>query len=134
MGMEVDLDAVPLREPSMEAWEVLVSEAQVRMLALVDPSRLDDVLEVCRRWGILANVLGEMTDGGDGGSGGLKERSGSPPANQGGLVRVRFRGEVVAEVPASSLADDGPVYDRPLVPPTVPGPGAAAKVPLDLDQ
>src|SRR5829696_1496718 len=113
MGMEVELDAVPLREPSMEAWEVLVSESQERMLALVDPARLADVLEVCRRWGILANVLGEMTTG--------------------GLLRVRFRGEMVAEVPASSLADDGPVYDRPLVPPTVPGPGAAAKVPLDLD-
>ena len=63
MGMEVDLDAVPLREPSMEAWEVLVSESQERMLALVDPARLADVLEVCRRWGILANVLGEMTPG-----------------------------------------------------------------------
>jgi phosphoribosylformylglycinamidine synthase II len=113
MGMEVDLDAVPLREPSMEAWEVLVSESQERMLALVDPARLPDVLEVCRRWGILANVLGEMTTG--------------------GLLRVRFRAEVVAEVPASSLADDGPVYDRPLVRPAVPGPGAAAEVPLDVD-
>ena len=51
MGMEVDLDAVPLREPSMEAWEVLVSESQERMLALVDPARLPDVPEVCRRWG-----------------------------------------------------------------------------------
>jgi phosphoribosylformylglycinamidine (FGAM) synthase-like enzyme len=51
----------------------------------------------------------------------------------GGRLNVRFRGEVVAEVPASSLADDGPVYDRPLVPPSVPGPGAAAEVPLDAD-
>jgi phosphoribosylformylglycinamidine synthase II len=109
MGMEVDLDAVPLREPSMEAWEVLVSESQERMLALVDPVRLGDVLEVCRRWGILASVLGEMTAG--------------------GIVRVRFRGEVVAEVPAASLADDGPVYSRPLVPP--PPPAAEAGVPLD---
>jgi phosphoribosylformylglycinamidine synthase len=108
MGMEVDLDAVPLREPSMEAWEVLVSESQERMLALVDPARLEDVLEVCRRWGVLASVLGEMTPG--------------------GLLRVRFRGEVVAEVPAASLADDGPVYSRPLVPPAPPGPGA--EVPL----
>ena len=66
MGMEVDLDAVPLREPSMEAWEVLVSESQERMLALVDPARLADVLGVCERWGILANVLGEMTPGGPG--------------------------------------------------------------------
>ena len=115
MGMEVDLDAVPLREPSMEAWEVLVSESQERMLALVDPARLPDVLEVCRRWGILANVLGEMTPGHEGG----------------GLLRVRFRGEVVAEVPAASLADDGPVYSRPLVPPAAPA--AGAEVPLDAD-
>jgi phosphoribosylformylglycinamidine synthase subunit PurL len=109
MGMEVDLDAVPLREPSMEAWEVLVSESQERMLALVDPARLADVLEVCSRWGILASVLGEMTTG--------------------GVVRVRYRGEVVAEAPAASLADEGPVYERPLVPP--PAPGAGVEVPLD---
>ena len=111
MGMEVDLDAVPLREPSMEAWEVLVSESQERMLALVDPTRLDDVLEVCRRWGILAGLLGEMTAG--------------------GMLRVRFRGEVVAEVPAASLADEGPVYSRPLVPP--PPPTAGTAVPLDAE-
>jgi phosphoribosylformylglycinamidine synthase II len=112
-GMEVDLDAVALREPSMEAWEVLVSESQERMLALVDPARLGDVLQVCGRWGILANVLGEMTAG--------------------GLLRVRFRGEVVAEVPAASLADEGPVYDRPLVRPDPPPAGAGAGVPLDGD-
>jgi phosphoribosylformylglycinamidine synthase II len=116
MGMEVDLDAVPLREPSMEAWEVLVSESQERMLALVAQAQLDDVLEVCRRWGILASVLGEMT-----------------PGDGGGLLRVRFRGEVVAEVPAASLADDGPVYSRPLVPPDPPATGAEAEVPLDAD-
>jgi phosphoribosylformylglycinamidine synthase len=127
MGMEVGLDAVPLREPSMEAWEVLVSESQERMLALVDPARLDDVLEVCRRWGILASVLGTMTA--PVGSG--EPRRGAPVGR--GLLRVRFRGEVVAEVPAASLADDGPVYDRPLVPPPVPGPGAAAGVPLQAD-
>jgi phosphoribosylformylglycinamidine synthase subunit PurL len=113
MGMEVDLDAVPLREPSMEAWEVLVSESQERMLALVDPARLEDVLEVCRRWGILASVLGEMTSG--------------------GTLRVRFRGEVVAEVPAASLADDGPVYHRPMVAPSPPPAGPGAEVPLDAD-
>ena len=116
MGMEVDLDAVPLREPSMEAWEVLVSESQERMLALVAPAQLDDVLEVCHRWGILASVLGAMT-----------------PGDGGGLLRVRFRGEVVAEVPAASLADDGPVYSRPLVPPDPPATGAVAEVPLDAE-
>jgi phosphoribosylformylglycinamidine synthase len=126
MGMEVDLDAVVLREPSMEAWEVLVSESQERMLALVDPARLPDVLEVCRRWGILASVLGEMTEG-------RKERIGGPPAGQGGLLRVRFRGELVAEVPAASLADDGPVYERPLVAPMAPRSQGAVAVPLDAD-
>jgi phosphoribosylformylglycinamidine synthase II len=114
MGIEVDLDAVPLREPSMEAWEVLVSESQERMLALVDPARLPDVLEVCGRWGVLASVLGTMT-----------------PPDRGGRVRVRFRGEVVADVPARSLADEGPVYRRPLTPP--PAPGTEADVPLDAD-
>jgi phosphoribosylformylglycinamidine synthase subunit PurL len=123
MGMEVDLDAVPLREPSMEAWEVLVSESQERMLALVDPARLADVLEVCSRWGILANVLGEMTT-----PEGSREPQGGPPVHR-GLLRVRFRGEVVAEAPAASLADEGPVYERPLAPP--PAPVGGAEVPLD---
>ncbi|HEX8134876.1 MAG TPA: AIR synthase-related protein, partial [Actinomycetes bacterium] len=111
MGMTVDLDAVPLREPSMEAWEVLVSESQERMLALVDPARLPEVLEVCGRWGVLANVLGEMVEGGQ--------------------LEVRFRGEVVADVPARSLADEGPTYRRPLVPPGPPI--GETPVPLDAD-
>jgi phosphoribosylformylglycinamidine synthase len=111
MGMTVDLDAVPLREPSMEAWEVLVSESQERMLALVDPAGLPEVLEVCGRWGVLASVLGTMVEG--------------------GRLQVRFRGEVVADVPAASLADEGPTYRRPLVPPAPPA-GEAA-VPPDAD-
>ncbi|HZD71796.1 MAG TPA: AIR synthase-related protein, partial [Actinomycetes bacterium] len=63
MGMEVELDAVPLREPSMEAWEILVSESQERMLALVEPARLEQVLDVCRRWGVLGRVIGRMVGG-----------------------------------------------------------------------
>ncbi len=111
MGMEVDLDAVPLREPSMEAWEVLVSESQERMLALVEPADLEQVLAVCRRWGVLASVIGTMVPG--------------------GRIEVRFRGELVAEVPAHSLADEGPVYRRPLTEP--PAPEGEAEVPLDTD-
>jgi phosphoribosylformylglycinamidine synthase II len=110
MGMEVDLDAVPLREPSMEAWEVLVSESQERMLALVDPDLLPEVLETCRRWGVLAGVLGRMVDG--------------------GRLVVRSRGEVVADVPARSLADEGPTYHRPLTPAP---PAGEVPVPLDAD-
>jgi phosphoribosylformylglycinamidine synthase subunit PurL len=111
MGMAVDLDAVALREPSMEAWEVLVSESQERMLALVDPARLEELLAVCRRWGILAAVLGRMTAG--------------------DRLQVRFRGELVADVPASSLADGGPTYRRPLRRPEPPT--GEAEVPLDGD-
>jgi phosphoribosylformylglycinamidine synthase subunit PurL len=116
MGMEVDLDAVPLREPSMEAWEVLISESQERMLALVEPARLDDLLAVCRRWGVAANVIGRMVAAnGDGG----------------GRLTVRFRGEQVADVPARSLADDGPVYRRPLTPPAPPLSGAPVALGAD---
>jgi phosphoribosylformylglycinamidine synthase len=111
MGMEVDLDAVPLREPSMEAWEVLVSESQERMLALVEPAKLEQVLAVCERWGVAGNVIGTMVPG--------------------DRLRVRFRAELVADVPARSLADDGPVYRRPLVAP--PEPSGAPEVPLDGD-
>jgi phosphoribosylformylglycinamidine synthase len=94
------------------------------MLALVDPAHLDDVLEVCRRWGILAGVLGRMTP--EAGEEPTRDRLGRR-----GLLRVRFRGELVAEVPAASLADEGPVYTRPLVPP--PPPPAGAAVPLDAE-
>jgi len=118
MGMDVDLDAVPLREPSMESWEVLASESQERMLAMVDPANLDAVLEVCDRWGILASVIGRMVGA-------------APGASDGGRLRIRFRGELVADVPARSLADEGPVYHRPLTQPEVAG--ADAEVPLDAD-
>ncbi|HMA46037.1 MAG TPA: phosphoribosylformylglycinamidine synthase subunit PurL [Frankiaceae bacterium] len=96
-GMQVDLDRVPLREASMAAHEVLVSESQERMLATVAPAALPAVLEVCRRWGVLATPIGEVTGS--------------------GRLVVRWRGSVVADVPPASLADDGPVYERPLCPP-----------------
>jgi len=96
LGMRVDLDRVPLREPSMESWEILCSESQERMLALVQPDRLDDVLAVCRRWGVDATPIGEVTDG---------DR----------LVFTRG-GAVVHDAPAASIADEGPTYDRPREP------------------
>ena len=94
MGMRVDLDRVPLREPSMEAWEILCSESQERMLALVSPSKLDRVLEVCARWGVQATPIGEVIEG---------DR----------LIFTRG-GEVVHDAPAKSIAHGGPVYERPV--------------------
>jgi phosphoribosylformylglycinamidine synthase len=99
MGADLDLDAVPLRERSMEPFEILTSESQERMLAIVAPGRLEGVGEVCRKWGLASAVIARLVPG--------------------GVLTVRHGGEVVAQVPASSLADDGPEYDRPLAPDNV---------------
>jgi phosphoribosylformylglycinamidine synthase len=96
-GAEIDLDAVPLRERRMEAFEVLTSESQERMLAVARPEDLDAVRAVCAKWGLSSAVVGRVT--GD------------------GTVRARIEGRVVAEVPAKSLADEGPEYHRPMEPP-----------------
>jgi len=95
-GMTIDLDRVPLREASMRPHEILASESQERMLLIVEPSRLDDVLNVAARWGLLATALGEVTPG---------------PS---GRLKVTWRGRLVVDVPPGSLADDGPVYARPM--------------------
>src|SRR5205823_15059157 len=63
-GMRIDLDRVPLREPSMTPEEVLASESQEWMCAVVEPARVDDFLTVCAKWDVFATVLGEVTDTG----------------------------------------------------------------------
>ncbi|MDK1018716.1 MAG: phosphoribosylformylglycinamidine synthase subunit PurL [Actinomycetota bacterium] len=93
MGMEVDLDKVHLREGDMTPGEILMSESQERMLAVVTPENEADVLAVARKWEIDASTIGVITRGPD-------------------LV-VYSKGELVCEVPAASLADDAPRYDRP---------------------
>jgi phosphoribosylformylglycinamidine synthase II len=96
LGMRIDLDRVPLREPSMQAWEILCSESQERMLALVGPDRVDQVVATCLRWGVDATPIGVVT---------ADDR----------LVFERG-GAVVHDAPARALADEGPVYDRPVAP------------------
>ncbi len=119
-GMRINLDAVPLREPSMSALEVLTSESQERMLAIVEPPAVAAALAVCARWGVLATVIGEVTDT--------------------GRLVVDWHSETVVDVPPGSLADDGPVYHRPLArpvwldarqadsPDTLPRPTTAAEL------
>ncbi len=97
MGMRVDLDKIHLREPSMESWEILCSESQERMMALVKPENVDEVLALAEKWGVPASVCGEVIEGED-------------------LILTR-RGEVVAHCPARSLADEGPTYERPMTRP-----------------
>ena len=101
MGMDVDVTAVPLREADMAPFETMTSESQERMLAIVEPDGLDRVLEICERWEVRASVIGRVTP---------------PPADdpRGGRLRILdgWDGEVLADVPAASLHDDAPLYDR----------------------
>ena len=92
-GMRAHLDRVPLREASMEPHEVLASESQERMLAIVEPGKLPQVLALAQKWGVLATAIGEVVEG--------------------DRLEVLWHGEVVVDVPPGSLADDGPVYERP---------------------
>jgi phosphoribosylformylglycinamidine synthase len=92
VGMEIDLGKVPLREADMEAWEIMMSESQERMVAIVEKGREEEVLSICRRWDINAAVIGCITDD--------------------GMMRVRQNGKVVAEMPAKSLAE-APLYHLP---------------------
>jgi phosphoribosylformylglycinamidine synthase len=92
-GMDFDLDAVHVREPHMTAAELLMSESQERMMAFVHPSKLDEVLAIAEKWEIDASVVGTVTPG--------------------NTLKITRGGEVVAEVPANTLADAAPLYDRP---------------------
>ena len=91
-GMLVRLDAVPLRDPSLGPPEILMSESQERMMAVVEPARVDEFLRVCAKWDVRAAVIGEVTD---------SDR----------LV-MTWHGETVVDLPPGSAAD-GPVYRRP---------------------
>ena len=91
VGIEIDVDRVPLREPDMEPFEIMVSESQERMLAVVEPARLDEVLAVCERWQTGAAAIGEVTD---------TER-----------IVVRRGDEVVGDMPVEALVDGCPLYD-----------------------
>ena len=104
VGMDVYVSEVPLREAGMEPYEVMTSESQERMLAIVTPQDLDAVLDVCRRWEVRASVVGTVT---------------APDQEGQGRLRILDRpdGAVLADVPASSLHDDAPLYDRPATPP-----------------
>src|SRR5439155_2810124 len=96
-GMRVDLERVPRREPGMQPFEVLTSESQERMLVVVKPEDAQEALATCRRWGLEAAVIGEVTAT--------------------GRLEVFEDGVCVADVPATSLGE-GPVYHRPMAEPS----------------
>ena len=100
LGIEIDVDKVPLREADMEPFEVMISESQERMLCVVEPAKLDEVLAVCDKWEVNATAIGTVTD---------TRR----------LV-VRAGGEVVGDMPVEALVDDCPLYDLDPVEPREP--------------
>ncbi len=107
MGMDVDVTAIPRREAGMEPFEVMTSESQERMLAIVEPADLDQVLSICARWEVRSSVIGHVTDG---------PATGHP---DGGRLRIMdgFDGEVLCDIPAASLHEDAPLYNRPIAQP-----------------
>ena len=104
VGMDVDVSAVPRREDGMAPYEVMTSESQERMLAIVTPEDLPRVQAVCQRWEVRAAVVGRVTEAPDGAPGRLRILDG-------------FDGEVLGDVPAVALSEDAPLYHRPLARP-----------------
>ncbi len=97
VGLDIDISKVPLREPGLEPFEVMVSESQERMLCVVEPRRVDEVVAVCERWETLATVIGVVND---------TDR-----------LRVLDGDGVAADLPVSILVDDCPLYDLEPAPP-----------------
>jgi phosphoribosylformylglycinamidine synthase len=105
VGMDVDITAVALREAGMAPFEIMTSESQERMLAIITPENWPALEALCAKWEVRANVVGHVVEcqiGSDG--------------KAVGMLRVRngFDGEILAQVPAASLADEAPLYDRPM--------------------
>ncbi len=96
-GMKVQLDKVPLRDPSLSPEEILMSESQERMCAIVEPSKIARFLEICEKWDVTVTVIGEVTDGNH--------------------LEITWNGELIVDVPPRTVAHDGPVYNRPLAKP-----------------
>jgi phosphoribosylformylglycinamidine synthase subunit PurL len=91
VGLEIDVEKVPLREPDLEPFEVMISESQERMLAVIEPERLDQVVEACERWQTSAAAIGTVTAD--------------------GRLRIRAGEETVGDLPVEVLVDGCPLYD-----------------------
>jgi phosphoribosylformylglycinamidine synthase len=92
-GMHVWLDRVLLRDPTLSPEEILMSESQERMCAIVEPAKIDDFLALCKKWEVEAVVIGEVNDS--------------------GRLTVEWHGEEIVNVPPRTVAHEGPVYERP---------------------
>lgn len=109
LGIELDLDKVPVRESRMSAYEMMLSESQERMLMVLEPSKEDVAAEIFKKWGLDFAIVGITTDD-------LR-------------FRIKFQGEEVANLPIKELGDEAPEYDRPWVEPAKPAPIPAHTLP-----
>src|SRR5438552_1430388 len=96
-GIEIDLAKVPQRETGMTPYEIMLSESQERMLLVAEKGREHEVLAVFKKWGLDAVVVGQVTEG--------------------GIARINNNSRIAAEIPAHPLAEEGPVYHRPIAAP-----------------
>jgi phosphoribosylformylglycinamidine synthase len=113
VGVDLDLDAVPQRESGMTAYEMMLSESQERMLAILEPGREGEAQAVFARWGLDAAVIGMTT--------------------QTGRIVLRHGGEVVCDLPLAPLTEDAPLYDRPWTAPEPPARLDPADIPPPTD-
>jgi phosphoribosylformylglycinamidine synthase len=93
-GMSIQLEKVPLRDPSLSPEEILMSESQERMCAIIEPAKLAQFMKICKKWDVTATVIGEVTAGKH--------------------LEITFNGELIVDVPPRTVAHDGPVYNRPI--------------------
>ena len=93
-GMRVQLDTVPLRDATLSPEEILMSESQERMCAIIDPANLEQVLAICEKWDLTATVIGEVT-----------------ATNK---LEIFWHDELIVDVPPRTVAHEGPVYNRPM--------------------
>ncbi|HET9281844.1 MAG TPA: phosphoribosylformylglycinamidine synthase subunit PurL [Candidatus Angelobacter sp.] len=100
VGLEIELDRVPQRETGMNAYEIMLSESQERMLLVAESGREQEVLQVFEKWGLDAVIVGKVTSG--------------------SRLRVLEHGKLVADIPNDALTDDAPLYNRPMEPWTAP--------------
>jgi phosphoribosylformylglycinamidine synthase len=92
-GMRVELDDVPLRDSTLSPEEILMSESQERMCAVVEPAKVERFLAICEKWDVIATVIGEVTDG--------------------DRLEIFWHGQQIVDVDPRTVAHDGPVYERP---------------------
>ena len=92
-GMRIELNTVPLRDPSLQPEEILMSESQERMMAVVEPGNVERFMEICAKWDVQATVIGEVTDG--------------------DRLVIDWHGDTIVDVDPKTVAHEGPVYERP---------------------